>query len=239
MWTTDRKVGNMKTRNILKSTNGKSVGLSFVLIALSSLAQAAPDAGSILQEIERDRKPVAPTTSTPPLIKPEARPKSQNESTVVVKKINISGNTLITESELQAVIDSYRNRPLTMDELQRAADAIVQFYLDRGYLVRTILPKQDVTEGTVRIQVIESSFSGSEIEGKAEGKRITESRLKKTIDAQIKPGDPLSLKKLERGLMLADDIPGVNVTGRLMAGSNDLTTGVVMNVSNEPLNRAR
>jgi hemolysin activation/secretion protein len=227
----------MKSLNLLKCISCKQAASSLAVLgfALSTLAQAAPDAGSILQEIERDRKPAAPSTSAPPLIKPEAKPKSQNEATVVVKKFTVSGNTLIAESVLEAVIDSYRNRPLTMDELQQAADALVQFYLDRGYLVRTILPKQDVTEGTVRIQVIESSFSGSEIEGNIEGKRISESRLKKTVDAQIKPGDPLSLKKLERGLMLADDIPGVNVTGRLVAGANDLTTGVVLNVSDEPL----
>ncbi|MDD2948385.1 MAG: POTRA domain-containing protein [Rugosibacter sp.] len=202
---------------------------------LSTLVYAAPDAGSILQEIERDRKPVAPPTRAPQLLQPEAKPKSQNDATVVVKKFSISGNTLIAEAVLEAALDSYRNRPLTMAELQQAADAIVQFYLDRGYLVRTILPKQDATEGTVRIQVIESTFSGSEIDGNAKGRRISAERLKKTIDAQIKPGDPLSLKRLERGLMIADDIPGVNVTGRLVAGSNDLSTGVILNVSDEPL----
>jgi hemolysin activation/secretion protein len=82
-----------------------------------------------------------------------------------------------------------------------------------------------VTEGLVRIQVIESVFSGVEIETKLTDKRITEDRLRNTVAAQIQPGDPMSLKKLERGLMLANDIPGVNVSGRLVAGAADLTTG--------------
>ncbi|MEY4733436.1 MAG: hypothetical protein RLZZ464_1502 [Pseudomonadota bacterium] len=210
---------------------------SMVCLCVQAHAQAqTPDAGSIMQGIERDRKPVTPTTpAAPALAQPETTALSQNEATVVVKQFTVTGNTLMDEAALQSVLQPFANRPLTMAELQQAADAVVQYYLDQGYLTRTILPKQDVTEGTVRIQVIESSFSGAAIEPKLEGKRITEDRIKNTIAAQIKPGDPMSLKKLERGLMLADDIPGVNVTGRLAAGTSDLTTGVVLNVSDEPL----
>ena len=210
--------------------------LVFSTVAVQAHAQAkAPDAGSIMQGIDRDRKPAAPTTPAPALAQPEPTAKSPGEATVVVKQFTVTGNTLMSEATLQSVLRPYANRALTMAELQQAADAIVQYYLDQGYLTRTILPKQDVTEGMVRIQVIESSFSGTEIESKLEGKRISEDRLQNTIAAQIKPGDPMSLKKLERGLMLADDIPGVNVTGRLAAGASDLTTGVVLNVSDEPL----
>lgn len=195
---------------------------------------AAPDAGSILQGIERDRKATPPATTAPALAQPQAAPASQGDATVLVKQFTLSGNSLISEAALAPVLASYANRPLTMAELQQAADAVVQFYLDQGYLARTVLPKQDVTEGLVRIQVIESSFSGVDFDAKVDGKRITEDRLRNTIAAQIQPGDPMSLKKLERGLMLADDIPGVNVTGRLVAGVNDLTTGVLLNVSDEP-----
>lgn len=195
----------------------------------------APDAGAIMQGIDRDRKPAAPTAPAPALAQPEPTAKGKGESTMVVKQFTVTGNTLISEAALQGVLQPYANRVLTIAELQQAADAIVQYNLDQGYLTRTILPKQDVTEGVVRIQVIESNFSGIEIESKLEGKRIKEDRLRKTISAQIKSGDPMSLKKLERGLMLADDIPGVNVTGRLVAGASDLTTGVVLNVSDEPL----
>jgi hemolysin activation/secretion protein len=195
---------------------------------------AAPDAGSILQGIERERKATPPATTAPALAQPQAAAASQGDATVLVKQFTVSGNSLIPETALTPVLVSYTNRLLTMAELQQAADALVQLYLDRGYLARTVLPKQDVTEGVVRIQVIESSFSGVDFDAKVDGKRITEERLRNTIAAQIQPGDPMSLKKLERGLMLADDIPGVNVTGRLVAGVNDLTTGVLLNVSDEP-----
>ena len=196
---------------------------------------AAPDAGSILQGIERERKPSAPAVTAPALVQPPQPPKSTDEATMLVNRFTVVGNTLLPESELVAVLGQFVNRELTMAQLQLAADAIVQHYLDRGYLVRTLLPRQDVTDGVVRIQVIESSFSGVQIDSTLEGKRITETRLRKTIAAQIQPGDPMSLKKLERGLMLADDTPGINVMGRLVAGTNDLTTGAVLNVTDEPL----
>lgn len=194
-----------------------------------------PDAGSIMQGIDRDRKQASPAPRPPVLAQSETTPKTEGDATVFVKQFTVSGNTLFTEAALAPVLARYAQRALTMAELQQAADAVVQFYLDAGYLARTVLPKQDVTEGVVRIQVIESSFSGVQIDSPLDGKRITEARLRNTIAAQIQPGDPMSLKKLERGLMLADDTPGINVMGRLVAGTNDLTTGVVLNVTDEPL----
>ena len=189
-----------------------------------------------MQGIDRDRKPVAPVSMPPAaLVQSEATPKTEGDATVVVKQFTVSGNTLFTEAAFAPVLARYAQRALTMAELQQAADAVVQFYLDAGYLARTVLPKQDVTEGVVRIQVIESSFSGVQIDSPLDGKRITEARLRNTIAAQIQPGDAMSLKKLERGLMLADDTPGINVMGRLVAGTNDLTTGAVLNVTDEPL----
>ena len=199
-------------------------------------AQAtAPDAGSIMQSIGRDRQPTAPAPMPPVLAQPEAATRTEGDATVVVKQFTVAGNTLFTDAALAPVLARYAQRALTLAELQQAADAVVQFYLDAGYLARTVLPKQDVTEGVVRIQVIESGFSGVQIDSPLDGKRITENRLRNTIAAQIQPGDPMSLKKLERGLMLADDTPGINVMGRLVAGTNDLTTGVVLNVTDEPL----
>lgn len=212
-----------------------SASLPFAGLFAAAGLLAAPDAGSIQQDIERTRKPVTPPKSGSPLTPAKPDTKGEGDATVVVKQFTVTGNKLMTAAELQAALRPYVGRPLTMAELQQAADAIVQYYLDRGYLTRTILPKQDVTEGVVRIQVIESLFSGVEFASKLEGKRIAEDRLRKTVTAQIQPGDAMSLKKLERGLMLADDIPGVNVTGRLVAGASDLTTGVLINVSDEPL----
>jgi hemolysin activation/secretion protein len=105
--------------------------------------------------------------------------------------------------------------------------------LAKGYLVRTILPKQDITAGDVTIEVIESTFSGSRVESRS--KRISSTLLEKIIQSHLKTGDPMSVKNLERGLMIADDLPGANVTGRLIAGDKDNTTGVVVSVTDEPL----
>ena len=195
----------------------------------------APDAGSILQGIDRDRKPNAPASTTPKLPMPEATPKSSSAAKVIVREFAIVGNTLIDEASLLEVLHSYKDRELTMAELQQAADTLVQFYLEKGYMARTILPKQDVTEGTVRIQVLESNFSGVQIDPSIKDKRIGEAQIRQMIEAQLKAGEPLSLKKLERGLMLADDIPGVNVTGRLVTGTANLTTGVFIKVTDEPI----
>lgn len=201
-----------------------------------ALAQTPPSAGELLQKIERDRQ--APPPPKKPadtqLQQPEAaKPIASGTEKVVVKQFKFTGNTLFSQEELGAALQDYLKQPQTLSELHQAAETIANFYLETGYLVRTLLPKQDITEGIVSIQVIESSFSGARIDNKS--KRLGLDRLAKTIEGNIRVGEPMSVKKLERALMTADDLPGVNVSGRLVAGERDNTTGVVVMATDEPL----
>jgi hemolysin activation/secretion protein len=53
------------------------------------------------------------------------------------------------------------------------------------------------------------------------------------IETQQKPGIPLSTGALDRGLLLADDLPGVSVAGALKAGDSERETDLVLKFSND------
>lgn len=209
-------------------------GLLAALTMMSSLPllAAAPDAGSILQEIDRTKPAPAPKSS-PELMKPAPTDKRDGEARVVVEHFAFTGNSHIDSKELETVVAGYTHRPVTFAELQAAADAIVDYHASKGWLVRTLLPKQDITAGTVTIQVIEAVFGGTQVTGTS--RRVALERIERIIKSQNQTANALSLTSLERALLIADDLPGVNVSGRLIAGQQDNQTDVLLAVSDEPL----
>ena len=198
-------------------------------------AQTAPDAGSLRQQIERQLPAPSLPASSDPLKTPEPTPLVlPTDVRLTVKRFAITGNTLIAEDRLLPRVQSWLGRPVGFAELQEAMRAVAQAYREAGWIVRTLLPQQDVTEGVVTIQVIESRFAGSRVES-PQAKRVRPERLNRFIEAQQKKGEPLNARALDRALLLADDLPGVTLTGALEPGQNHGETGLVLQAQDEPI----
>jgi len=204
------------------------------LVSFQSLAQGAPvDAGSLLQEVERQRPaPAAPRTGpvldVPPLLDPSAAP----TMAFTVKEFTFSGNTKVKSATLEAALASYLNRPIEFRDLQEAANVVADTYAKAGWLARAFIPRQDITDGTVQIHIIEAVYGGSIIEGQF--RNAPSALVQGTVDAQNRVGEPLSLADVERGLLMADDLPGVSVVGSLTAGQNTQETDVLIDVQDTP-----
>ena len=65
--------------------------------------------------------------------------------------------------------------------------------------------------------------------------RIASEQILGIVTAQLPPGAPLSAVALDRALLLADDLPGVGVRGRLVEGRGERETALALSVSDEPL----
>lgn len=193
-------------------------------------AQSAPDAGSVLRQIERQESvdtPRLPNVAPPPAAS-AAEVSPQAEQTILVKRFRFIGNASMDESVLQNIVANYRGQNLTATQLQNIADEIAAIYQERGFLATATLPRQDVSEGEITIQVTEAKFGGivfddSQLGG---GLRVPSDTVKKFVERGLIAGQQLSLEALDRGLLLADDLPGVSVQGTLEAGENDGETNV-------------
>jgi hemolysin activation/secretion protein len=79
------------------------------------------------------------------------------ETTVLtVQAFKFSGNKLFTSEQLQTVVAAYANRPLSSQDLQHLTDAVSAAYRQTGWLVQAYIPRQDLTNGELTVQVIES-----------------------------------------------------------------------------------
>lgn len=191
---------------------------------------SAPDAGALLRESERSLQ--APRNAPTPLASaPVARPMPEDdkEARITVQQLRIAGNSLIPLSELQPLVADRLGQSLTLAELEQAAQRIAEHYRTHGWYVRVYLPQQDVTDGSVLLQVLEGRYGGSRIDAQSPHVRANAAQVEATINHRLQPGAPLSAADLERGLLLSNDLPGIYATGVLLAGKQQ--GEIMLNVS--------
>jgi hemolysin activation/secretion protein len=201
--------------------------------ALAAPSFPTPDAGSLLQQIEQNKQPALPHKMIPE--KPvEPASMQAHGGVMTVKSFRFVGNTLLGQEKLAPVVAGYLNRPLDFTQLQAAAAAIASAYRDAGWIVRAYLPAQDIIEGVVTIQIVEAVFGGTHIQGEIP-RRISREQIMRIFQAQQKEGELLNADKLDRALLLADDLPGVTVAGGLRQGDKAHETDLDLKLGGEPL----
>jgi hemolysin activation/secretion protein len=194
-------------------------------------AQAVPNAGTVLQQIEQNRAPALPPKSSP-LFAPPPPMESIGTATLTVTAFRFAGNALLTSEQLSAVVAGFVGRPLTFAELQNAAIAVAHAYRRAGWVVKAYLPQQDITGGAVTIQIIEARLGAVRIDGSTP--RASNGRLQGIVDAAQRPGTPLNAGALDRALLLIGDLPGVVATGSLSEGAEQGETDLVLKIKDGP-----
>ena len=193
-----------------------------------------PDAGSLRQQIEREREVQLPRKLAPTAPAEPPALKALTGQTVTVTTFRFAGNTLLGAGQLAGVVSGYINRPIDFSQLQAAATAVASAYREAGWTVRTYLPQQDIVGGVVTIQIVEAVFGGVQLEG-APATRVGLAQIQRGFDAMQAVGAPLNADALDRALLLADDLPGVAVSGGLREGAQAGQTNLAIQLADEPL----
>ena len=142
--------------------------------------------------------PTTPDPQAPVLQTPTPKPTQPAPPIrIQVQKVEVTGNTILT-NEINAITKPLEGKEITIEELGKVADAITQLYVERGYITsRAVLPDQKITDGVVRILVIEGSLEKIEIEG---NRRLNASYIRSRVGLGV--SQPLNSAKLEDQLRL-------------------------------------
>jgi hemolysin activation/secretion protein len=180
-----------------------SMGSQAAIAQPTSLPAAPP--GS---DPNRDRFPQAlpnlqpiPSNASPPIPAPvaplEALP-TQPNTPISVRKVLLTGNTVLSQTDIQAITQQYEGKTVTLGELQKLAEAITQLYINRGYITsRAVLVPQSITDGVVKVQAEEGSIEAIEIEGT---RRVRPAYIRSRLELGIT--NPLKVDQLEDQLRL-------------------------------------
>ena len=137
---------------------------------------------------------------------------------ITLKHIQFEGVTILGDMELRGIVEPFLNTPMTYEQMLEIGMVVEQYYRKNNYLARAVLPPQDLTDGLLTVDVIESVFSKVEIEQELADLPNTQAHVEAIIEAQQRTGEPLNTKSLDRALALANEVPGMNAEGSLRQG---------------------
>jgi hemolysin activation/secretion protein len=204
----------------------------------SAFAQAPPDAGRIQQEIERSRIPApAPRAPAAPLVEEPVRPAlaAPASARFLVKGFRITRATAFPEAELAALLAQFTGRELSLADLQRAADVLTRHYRDRGYFVaRAYVPAQEIRDGIVEITVLEGRIDRISVRPTSDT-RLAEGLVESTLRGALGADGLIREAELERGLLLLNDLPGVEARATLAPGRSLGVSDVTVELNEGPL----
>lgn len=230
----NRQISNI-IRIVLTVASGAFLLPVLLFGPANSNAQGAnlPDAGTIFrssgttdlsQPAKPIQKPAKETQSTAP---------AKNSMKVLVKGFRITKSTTFTEGQLLPLLSGFINKELSLADLEKATLKIAAFYTGQGYMVRAFLPAQEIRNGIVEIVVIEGRLGGVEVDAPANS-RISREVVASYITAAQPIGSSLKTDRMERALLLLNDLPGVSATSVLQPGTEEGTAKLVINVHDKP-----
>lgn len=222
----------------MSQTSFKPSRLPFlVLLAIScSIANAQIDAGALQQGLEKQLPMPSPlalpdaTAKDPLRTTPQSAPA---DVTFEVKSFVLEGVNLLPEASVQAILKPWVNRPVNFDDLQKACDAVMDFYRKSGYTVQAILPPQKIANGVVKILVTEAKLSSVFVDTPNGPTRFSKETAAEYITYANPIGEPLNMRAIERALIILNETPGVMVSSQLEPGAKDGETAVRLQL-NQP-----
>ncbi|MGU7775391.1 ShlB/FhaC/HecB family hemolysin secretion/activation protein [Burkholderia sp. MR1-5-21] len=233
--TADSPVVAVDAGGVRRAVRGGGLALCLSLLwgagaaSLSGQAHAqVPNAGTSMRDVETSR-PNLPPEATPDLeiVPSDSAVQSQPDTgpRILVRAFEIGGNTVFDSETLQALVADVAGDTLGFADLQRAAERITAYYRERGYvLARAFLPKQDIEDGVVRVEVSEGRYGRIELQNHS---RVFDTALRQPL-AALRSGDVVHGSSLERSLLLLDDLAGVGARGTLRPGEAPGTTDLVV-----------
>ena len=145
--------------------------------------------------------PLEPTKPVPPSETQERLPVVR----VFVREFRFSGHSVFTTEELQRVAGPYVNREVTTEDLESLRNAVTLLYVQRGYVTSgAILPDQAVTEGVIRMHIIEGKLTNINVEG---ARWLWPSYYRRRL--ALSAGPPVNIYNLQERLQLLQQDPRV------------------------------
>ena len=163
------------------------------------------------QAIEERSAPTTPESSRQP-----AR-------SAIIKGFLFKGNTVVSKEQLESITEPYIGQALELPLLESAAQAVTDYYRQKGYtLASAYVPQQDIKFGVVELAVLEGRIGDITVSG---NKYYSSSFIKGHF-AQAMEENVARNESLERGLLLLNEYPGLKTSATLEPGKSAGATDV-------------
>jgi hemolysin activation/secretion protein len=147
----------------------------------------------------------------PPYVEPILPPPVSPEGPLLygpeifVKGFDFEGNHVFSSGTLAALLEKYRNRNVSPEELEEARQALTLYYVNHGFINSgAVLPIQNFKGGLVLFQIVEGRLTTVNVHG---NNWFQSSWLRNEV--RLAAGAPLNFNDLKQGLQLMRENPTV------------------------------
>ena len=209
--------------------------ITLACLSLSNVALAAPDnriANDAGIQMNRMRNYLERERVNRQIAEDRAAAKNKVESeaakqtapgeviTFELKKIVTDASAVLTDAELDAIIKPYDGKQVQLNDIYAIVDKINALYNEKGYVTcRAFLPPQTITEGTVKLLLVEGRTGTATVNGNkyTKAKYIT-NRL------HLAKGEIANIKQLNKDLLLFNATNSTQLRIMMKAGAEPGTT---------------
>lgn len=118
---------------------------------------------------------------------------------------------------------------ITVEQLDAIALAVTEYYRENGFILATaFVPEQEVTDGTIRLNVLEGRLGDVAVNNQL---IFSAETIKAAFTNEL--GEPVTEVRIEGALRRINDLPGVRVRGSFSPGDNVGETRLTLGVLDE------
>jgi hemolysin activation/secretion protein len=136
--------------------------------------------------------------------------------TFTLKSVDFRGATALSAAQLQAAYADAIGQKIAVSAICDIRDHAATLLFNRGVLARVNIPPQSIADGHLVLEVIEAHVVNVRVRGDA-GRAQT--AVERYLD-KLRGMTPFDMRKAQRYLLLASDIPGVQVRAAVRPSTN-------------------
>ncbi len=189
-----------------------------------TLPEAEPPLSKGFQVIEDQTKQNHPITDVGP------------EPKFVLRQVKLLGDEHPVPKTVTAIYQAAFGKPISLQGVQRLAEQMEQAYRAAGYiLVQVIVPPQEIEldQGILQLQVVEGQIQRIIFTG--DSPHAAQNQLNRYA-LQIEDEDPITYQTIDHFLVLANQIPGIDVSATLVPVKGKIgAADLLVNIQQTPI----
>jgi hemolysin activation/secretion protein len=159
-----------------------------------------------------------------------ATPNAASDKKILVSKLTVTGNTLLTEEDLRKLCANYEGQELTLSQLKEVARNLTALYQRKGYfLVRAYVPAQNIQSNQVELRVVEGKIGEVTVEG---AEHYSPEYLRQRF-LQSFAGESFRSDRFQRTMLLLNELPDLQVKAVMSPGQAEGTADIKLSVEDQ------
>lgn len=147
-----------------------------------------------------------------------------------INRFDVRNNTLLSAQTVADTVAPFVGKDRDFADVMGALEALEAAYQARGYeLVRIDLPEQELNQGVVVLNVVQTKIGNVVIEG---NQHFTDANIRNSLPG-LQEGEVPDLKKISKSLKLANENPAKKTVMKMKSGAVDGEVDATLAVTDE------